>query len=163
MTTIDITADKLPAALRANGKGTSAALKIAAIAAARRFVPYLAKLTDDMGITDRGIFKAGWKAEKTARGASVSNDTPYAGVIELGARPHAVSPAARQLLKEWAIRKLGVSAKEADGISWAIAHKIAQKGQAPTYMVRDAMPHAAKWFAEEFARVMRNRSAKAAG
>jgi len=173
----------LAGALRGESARVRKAMPVAAMSAGRRFAAHLANETDARGITDRGLFKSGWRVLKTSDGASVYNDAPYAGVIELGARPHKVGREVRELLAAWAMRKLGISSagrdsagrylpgykrpsrdeqwKQAMAIAWGIAHKIETKGQAPTYMVRDSLPMARQFFAEELVRVL-NRTKRVA-
>lgn len=153
--TVDISGKSLKAALIGESKRASRALPKAAIAAARKFVRHLVERTDEMGITDRGILKNSWRAERRGNGATVFSDAPHAGIVELGARPHKVSKEGRENIAAWAMRKLGLSAEEAQAASWAFVKKLNVKGQEPTYLVQDAIPAARRFFAEEFARVMR--------
>lgn len=60
---------------------------------------------------DRGMAKAAWKVYNgplNARGntpaAWIENSAPYIGVLELGARPHAVSEEGRLAIFEWVLR-----------------------------------------------------------
>lgn len=127
---------------------------------------------------DRGQARAAWRTRKfqsELRGpdgtnplADILNDAPHIGVLEKGARPHKMSPAAIEALAGWVYRKIiggdkgaraaakaarpwakrssGASNKkgvddaraEALRIANAIAWKIRKHGQAPKYFVRDA-------------------------
>jgi hypothetical protein len=94
---------------------------------------------------DRGQLKAGWRSRGFPEGktevARVSNDAPYAGVVELGARPHQMSMEGRVALAGWVRRHFpGMSEAEVWSMVQGIANKIANEGQAPTYFVRNAMP-----------------------
>ena len=94
---------------------------------------------------DRGLLKAGWRARMFPGGkkeiARVSNDAPYAGVIELGARPHQISLEGRVAIAGWVRRNFPqMNQKEAASFAQNIANKIAAKGQEPTYFTRDALP-----------------------
>lgn len=51
-----------------------------------------------------------------------------AAFVELGTKPHPVSRAGRVALESWVRTKLGISAKEAPGVAYLIARKIARKG-----------------------------------
>lgn len=84
-----------------------------------------------VGVT--GQFKTRIRAEKTGRGSRIVLDAPYAGIIELGARPH-TPPLAP--LYEWFMRKVGLSSSEAYKAARGLQQKIKRFGQAPTYFVR---------------------------
>lgn len=60
----------------------------------------------------------------------------YAAPVETGSRPHRppIEP-----LAEWVRRKLGKTGKEARGIAFAIAGKIAKKGSEGRWMFRDGL------------------------
>jgi hypothetical protein len=155
MSTIRIKPQQHATALRRENERVRKAIRTASYAAAMRFSAHLVNETDARGITDRGAFKNAWRAERTLDGgATVTNDAPYAGILELGCRPHPVSKLAREHIAAWAVRKLGLSQEAAERASWGIAHKIAREGQKPTYMVRDSLPMAAKFFALEMVRVL---------
>ncbi len=106
-TSVKIRPDQLGAALEHSGKTHKGATYKAAIASARKFRALLVARTDELGITDRGQLKNSWKAEKTEYGAIVFTDCPYAGIIELGARPHPVSLEGIEMIASWVERKLG--------------------------------------------------------
>jgi hypothetical protein len=94
---------------------------------------------------DRGQLKAGWRSKTFPEGkrevARVTNDAPYAGVVELGARPHQVSLEGRVAIAGWVRRHFP---QLSDAEAWSFAHNIAAKlaaeGQAPTYFVRNSLP-----------------------
>lgn len=159
MTTVSIKPEQLASSLRAEANWVRRQQSIAALGAARRFAAHLANQTDAMGITDTGLLKAGWRAARLpgGRGAVTFNDNPTAGIIEGGARPHKVSKEGRENIARWAVRKLGVDPKRALGVAFLIAKKIAEYGQKPTYMVRDALPFARRYFAEEMIRLLNGR------
>lgn len=48
--------------------------------------------------------------------------------VELGTKPHAVSAEGREALAEWAVKRLGVSRKEAPRVAFLVARKIARRG-----------------------------------
>ena len=58
----------------------------------------------------------------------VSSSQPNALFLELGTRPHWVGKTGREALGAWAIKRLGVSKKEAPRVAYAIARKIAREG-----------------------------------
>ncbi len=154
-TTTKIEPGKLGHALLSEGKKHKKAVFTAAIAAARKFKALLVQRTDDLGITDRGQLKNSWKAEKTDYGAVVFSDCPYAGIIEMGARPHPVSREGQEGIAEWAVRKLGVDEKEAKTVAFLICRKIAREGQKPKHLVSAVLPKAAIYYREELTRVMK--------
>jgi hypothetical protein len=154
-TVTKIDARKLAPELIARAEKTRGALGKAAIAAARKFCALLVQKTDEMGITDTGALKNSWRAEKLpGGGATVYSDCPYAGIVELGARPHPVSQAGQDAIASWAIRKLGVSDKEAKSVAFLICRKIAREGQAPRYLVQNQLPKAIAYFKEELERII---------
>ena len=59
--------------------------------------------------------------------------------IEYGTEPHPVSKEGRENIKRWASRKLGVSGKEADRVSWGIVKKINKEGSQAQPFVRPAI------------------------
>jgi hypothetical protein len=163
MSAVTIKPGQLAGALREEFTRVRRAQIIACHAAANRFQAFLAEQTDARGLTDTGLFKAGWRVARlqNGRGSVTYNDAPYAGIIEEGARPHKVSGAGIAAIARWAARKLGVAKRDALGVAMAIAKKIETQGQKPTYMVRDAMPMARKFYAAELVRLLRSRSRRA--
>lgn len=157
MSEIKITGNRVGEALAFESRRASTSLRDASLAAARRMVPYLANQADSRKITDRGIYKAGFKARRRPNGAENVNDAPHAGIIELGARPHKVSAAGIKAIARWAVRKLGLKREEAQSAAWGIAKKLEAEGQEPQYVVRDSLPQARAYFDQEFKRFMSNR------
>lgn len=155
MTVVTLKPEQLGGALVREAKKAGRAVNLATIRAARRFQSHLREETDAKGITDRGILKNSWRAEKTQSGAVVFSDAPYAGIIELGARPHKVGKRVRELLAAWAVRKLGLTPADAERAAFFIAKKIEDEGQAPKYLVRDALPMARAFYREEVTRLLR--------
>lgn len=98
---------------------------------------------------DRGMYRRAWKVQRTPEGAKLYNSMPYAAIIEYGRRPGGRLPPV-DILAEWVRRKLGVkNKKEAQGIAWAIARKIASKGTAPRYVLLNSMPAIRQFVNEE--------------
>lgn len=158
MGAVTIKPQDLAGALRQEGERIRAALPMAAYAASLHFAAYLADQIDERGITDRGILKNSIQAIRNADGSATTVITaPHAGMVELGARPHPVGPEARRAIKEWAMRKLGLDEEAAERASWGIGHKIETEGQKPTYVVRDSMPAAGRFFGEELVRILNAR------
>lgn len=77
--------------------------------------------------TDRGIYKAGWKAERTPDGAMYYNPSPVAPIIEFGARAANVKVGRTMIdmLTEWVKRKGYADGAGARSMAWAIAHSMA--------------------------------------
>jgi hypothetical protein len=119
-------------------------------AAALHLKAYLVELTDEMGITDMGIYKNSFVVE----GGSVTNEAPHAGIVELGARPHKTSQEGREAIRAWCVRKLGLSEEEAESASWAIVQKHAEVGQEGRYVMKSALPKALEFFHAELSRVL---------
>lgn len=131
---------------------------------------------------DQGHMKAAWRdtgasvaATDTASPvAEVYNDAPYAGIVEAGARPHAVSEEGKQAILEWVKRHLpelmghdraafikrrkwtNYAEMEAKEIMEAIVWRIRTKGQPPTYFIRDTLPKLSEFAAAEVARELRS-------
>lgn len=108
---------------------------------------------------DRGALRNAWQVVALSNyQVTITNDMPYAGVLEYGAKPFRISPEGREAIKQWVIRKLeqGITfeppgaprtargrksqvrkklvasradrEEQAEGISWAIAKKLEKKG-----------------------------------
>lgn len=82
------------------------------------------------GAVNTGAYRQAWQVEKTPTGGRIFNTAPYAGVIEYGRRAGAKRPPTKAI-ELWAMRKLGLNAKEAKSASFAIANAIKKRGLAP--------------------------------
>jgi len=114
------------------------------------------------GPVDRGEYKAGWTVRQLigSNEVQLANDAPYAGVIELGARPFRPPFAP---IFEWVKRKaaaLGIVAlapgkrfrgsasltsdedAAAKKVAWAVVNAIAKRGLPPRYVMRKQLPFA---------------------
>ena len=160
-TSITIGPHQLGAALRKEGEKMPKIIAQSALAAANRLKTYMVRLTDRMGITDTGIYKNSFvvhgSMSGTGRQATVINEAPHAGIVEMGARPHHVGKEGREALKLWCMRKLGLREKEAEEASWAIAHKIAEVGIQGRYVFRNSLDVAIKFYKEELVRRLKNQ------
>lgn len=76
------------------------------------------------------------RAENTADGALVEVDAPHAAPINNGTRPF--HPPLEPLIA-WAVRKFGVSEKEARRIARNVAKKISEEGIEPRHFFEKAM------------------------
>ena len=117
---------------------------------------------------DNGHLKAAWRdtASRPSKGgavvaAQVMNDAPYAGIVELGARPHPVSREGRFAILEWVRRHFPAEEpSEQEEIRDAIVAKLRTKGQKPTYFVRDSMDDILKLTSREVTNELRKLSKK---
>lgn len=56
--------------------------------------------------SDRGLARAAWDVDiKPGRGADLTNDSPYSGILEMGSRPH--TPPLMPILR-WVVRRWGL-------------------------------------------------------
>lgn len=79
-------------------------LRLAAYDTCQRGVARAVKATDEGDVRDQGMYRLSWKAERTREGAELRNDSPHAGVIELGRRPNRPGPPLEPIL-EWVMRQ----------------------------------------------------------
>jgi hypothetical protein len=161
MATRAISAKDLPKALREEARKVKGAIRSSQRVAAQRGKAHLIAETDRKGITDRGQYKSSFKVRGQGSGGEVvlENDSPIAGVIELGARPHPVSEEGREAIRAWVARKmLGISAADAEdnldveAITRAIVEKIRRHGQDGRFVFRDALPTLNRFLREEVER-----------
>jgi len=110
-----------------------------------------------VGVT--GQFKSKMRAIETSGGAILMDDAPYAGVIELGARPHWIGKRGLQALYEWFLYKLRLSAREAMSAAYAYRQKVAVEGQRPTYFMRKRLPTLRRILNAEIERVLKEQEA----
>lgn len=76
---------------------------------------------------DRGTYRAGWRAERDADGATIVNTTPQAGPIEYGVRAANVKVGRKLItaIADWAVRKGIASRQNSHRLAWAIATAMA--------------------------------------
>jgi hypothetical protein len=122
---------------------------------------------------DIGMAKAAWKTfyhGDTGVIATVENSSPYIGVLNAGARPHAVSKEGQEAIFQWVLRNMRLVGTRSTGyaavhgndlhegqgrkklqsqpggealarqIAFLICRKIRLRGQAPTWFARNALP-----------------------
>lgn len=141
---IELKLGQLAEALQRDIKARKAAVNKGIGAAALRG---RALLTGKTPTGATSAMRAAWKV-RNARGANgqfasgyvIENSAPYAGIVELGARPHKVSPQGILAIQFWAQRKLGMDAREANALAHGVAHKLATEGQKGTYYVEKSLP-----------------------
>lgn len=153
--TIDLS--QLSRELKRAGKNAMDAIKRGAWSGAQASRTLLVHVTP----VNTGQLKNAWKAYRKPD-PEVVNEAPHAGIVERGARPHAVSRAGIASLTRWAELKLGLSEKEARGVAFAIAHKLRTKGQAPTFFVRNQLGRIVEITRNEVVRELR-RAAQGRG
>jgi hypothetical protein len=174
---IRTTPGKLAGQLKRRNQATLRAVAVGALRGAHRGRAIIVRETP----VDQSQLKQSWKVEpgnaalRRGERASMSrlitqilaelrNMAPHAGIVELGARPHPVSPEGIIALADWAKRVLDLSftdnvsgpvqiktggrrqmrkdAREAAALEIAqrIAWKIRKYGQEPTYFVKGSLP-----------------------
>ena len=92
---------------------------------------------------DTGSLERAWRV-KADKDVELVNEMPYAGVVERGAKPHGVDENAIASITDWAQRKIGLSEKEAQGLAFGLAKKIGEKGQEPTFFVKNSLDELSK-------------------
>ncbi len=99
-----MTEAQLGARLRSDAGGLPKVVVRATFSAAQRGRALLVKNSP----VDRGILRNAWKVIRLSndRGVELTNDQPYAGIMERGARPFKISGAGLFYLKAWVLRKI---------------------------------------------------------
>ncbi len=159
-----MTEGQLGARLKSDAKGAPKAVFMAMFSAAQRGKAYIVTKSP----VDRGILRNAWKVIRLSNINEVhlTNDQPYAGIVERGSRPFKMSPEGLEALTGWVLRKLiagdmqskssapvkkyknqhGTWArrsktpeleKEARNIAFAISRKFAKVGMKGKRFVRD--------------------------
>jgi hypothetical protein len=131
MATVAIDFDKLGHRIRADAVGSPRAIKQALFSGAQRGKALLVKHSP----VDRGQLRNAWRVLKFSAGVSLSNDQPYAGIMERGARPFKMSKAGLEALIGWVKRKIldggwgfftGNKTQRRQAISWAAKREQAE-------------------------------------
>jgi hypothetical protein len=101
---VRMTEAQLGARLRADAKGVPKAVFQAMFSAAQRGKAFLVEQSP----VDRGILRNAWKILRliSIQTVELTNDQPYAGIVERGSKPFKISQEGIQALKGWAMRKL---------------------------------------------------------
>jgi len=128
MPTVDLS--QMGARLRRDSRERRHLVELALYEAALRAELIVAEDTP----VDRARLRNAWDVQKVDEGADLFNDTPYAGIVERGSRPHWPPKAP---IKRWVKRVISPPDKEVDGITYAIRKKIAEEGTDPVYMVQN--------------------------
>lgn len=163
---VEIDERALPAELDRLDRRIRAAIKRGAMAAAQRGRAYLVSKTP----VDQGQLKAAWRVKAGTPSmdtdgdllAIIVNDAPHIQMVELGAKPHTMSPEGWQAIYEWVRRhyrggSFGGSGKMRarprgvlvgpykgpdpviNDITDAIVFRIAKYGQKPTLFVKNSV------------------------
>jgi len=102
VSTITLEAGQLGARLRSDANGAPKAVQRAMFSAGQRGKALLVKDSP----VDRGILRNAWKVVRLSDGVEIVNDQPYAGIIEMGAKPFKMSAEGRKALEGWVYRKI---------------------------------------------------------
>lgn len=162
MPTFTITPRQLSAELRNQARELPKVVRRGLYGAARRGQAHMVGKTP----TDQGQLRNSWRATNRGEGgrftvgATLRNEAPHAGIVELGARPHRVSADGMAALIAWAMRKLGANEAEAKRIAAAIAWKLRSRGQEPTFFVRNELRALGAFVGPEVDRLMRQYFAR---
>lgn len=193
MPKFSITPKQLPGALDASEKNSRLAVQKGAYLAANRGRTLLVHRSRKLA-NDRGIFANAWTVVPAGfkpipgpwaygnKMMQVVNRAPYAGVIELGARPHPVSDVGILNIERWVKRNI-VAFEEAthtssrsggsvktrltaaqrqrliQSVAMGIVWKLRHKGQAPKYVVQGALDKLQKYLMLEVRRMLKKAAA----
>lgn len=172
MVSVKIDVKDLPAALDGTERGIRRAIQNGALAGAHRGRALIVRRTP----VDQGQLRASWRVKPghddavvnvEATLAELINDAPHISIVELGARPHAISPEAWAAIYEWVRRHYRSAAggvyvmggagrmvprgrraargpykgddPRIEAITNAIAFKIRKRGQKATLFVRNSV------------------------
>ena len=151
MSVVRTTPDKVGKLLKRRAEAHKKGVRRAAFSAAHRGKTMIGHYTP----SDLGQLTLSWDVRGDSTGpimAELYNDAPHAGIVEMGARPHKVSPEGWTAIYEWVERHFP-DARDAEGdvdaygndpevsrITWAIVRKIGREGQKPTHFVRKRIP-----------------------
>lgn len=161
MSAFDVKPAELPRALRKLGDSMErhviAGVRAGAVRVQRHIATVIipntvvgGKSRPPIGVS--GLYRAGWKAVPTLRGAIVANDIAYAGVIELGRRRGKWPP--RKPILLWLRRARGLSEKEAKRAVFPVSRAIKTRGIKPRRIGARSLPFARRVAGEEVNRAL---------
>lgn len=128
------------AAVRGIRAGAQRAIAIA-VAAGDAALP--ASEHGGKGAFDTGEYRRSWKVHNIEGGADLNNVSRQAPIIELGRRPGRRPPPVK-VIERYAVRKLGLSDKEAKLAAYPMAMAIAKRGLRARHVLRLALGDIAK-------------------
>lgn len=148
--TLRIGLEQVGPAMRALGPAMVAAARRGVLAAAYRSQAMAIRATGQApaanprgvgtgGAVNTGHYRRSWKVEVLPDGARLYNDAPYAAVIEHGRRQGGRMPPL-SALRDWAMRRLGLSPEQAARAAPAIARAIAKRGLLPRRVLTRQLP-----------------------
>jgi len=132
---------------------------------------------------DTGQAKAGWMEQQGFGDVlwKIVNDAPHIGIIENGARPHAVSDVGILAIEQWVSRHPDIVAQAQDSgartntsrpsarasrmltvdqaikaVTMGIVWKLRHEGQRPTYFIKNSMEDLREAMASEVSRELRS-------
>lgn len=124
---------------------------------------------------DQSVFAGGWNVRETSDGAVLENLVPYAGVVEMGSRPHwpPFYPIFQYIARKRGVPTSGVlessyfydladqpifraepALETIRQIAVAVCRRIAEQGTPARYIMRDALPTVERIVDEEMRRVL---------
>ncbi len=127
-TVIHLTPAELPKVLASHEKKMPEAIRAGIRLAAERGRTLLVRASP----VDLGQFKTAWRVREGIHGPEIVNDAPHAGIIELGARPHAVSREGMIAIAAWAKRKILQSGRMSRKAYLASGKKLSSKAMKTT-------------------------------
>lgn len=182
MATFRLKPNQLARALRSTDAAARRAVDAGIMAAAQRGKKHLIEATRKKKVDYLGQYRNSFQVQKFPSGeVRLLNDSPHAGIVELGARPHPTSKEGIEALTQWVLRKIieegpkrpmkqsgpltpwsdakhaaagGVYSieDEARGIAYAIAAKFKREGQKGKHIFKDELPDLTRFLKEEVQR-----------
>lgn len=111
------------------------------------------------GAVNTAFYKRAWKSEPTPTGVRVYNGARYSSIIESGRRPGKFPPLA--VIRDWAQRRLGLSAEEAKRAAFPIARAIAKRGLVGRKVMATSLPKIYTYFLQAVVAELDNEMKKA--
>lgn len=170
MPVVHVDARNLGRVLQKHFRDRQAMLAAATYEVAHRGAAEAVRITNAEGLVYLGTYKRGFRVIdpggrvtlggrrdmrfNVRKGATLRNDTPYAGVIELGRRPNRPGPPVAPI-REWVRRKLGLTGRELESATFAIRLAIHRHGSRPRFVMRRVYEKMKVWFRAEAERRLR--------
>ena len=147
-TTIRMNLSEWPAHLARLGKEFMPAAHRGLLDGAQRCLPLMVQRTDKappasptglFGAVNFGHYRRAWRVDQLSNGAMVYNMAPYAGVIEYGRRPAAVSKQGLKQIQLWAKRRHGLDDRAARAVAWSIGQRLRTNPLWPRHVMTGAL------------------------